>query len=102
MGFLHPFRAWNYPDGQPLSSRFAGCLNGGGQLRADGGAHKELLEDVERMYGSVRPQAPETNPAVAELYHQWLGGPDSGRARDALHTQYHAVEKNNSGFSIKW
>uniref|UniRef100_A0A6J0UIN5 Cytosolic iron-sulfur assembly component 3 n=1 Tax=Pogona vitticeps TaxID=103695 RepID=A0A6J0UIN5_9SAUR len=80
----------------------SGCLNGGGQVRADGGAHKELLEDVERVYGSVRPQAPETNPAVAELYHQWLGGADSGRARDALHTQYHAVEKNSTGFSIKW
>ncbi|KAL8174844.1 UNVERIFIED_CONTAM: hypothetical protein K2H54_003453 [Gekko kuhli] len=81
----------------------SGCLNGGGQLRADGEDGKDLLLRVERLYESVEPEEPEANEAVGALYAEWLGGPESERARQALHTQYHPVEKANAaGFNIKW
>ncbi|XP_015284776.1 PREDICTED: cytosolic Fe-S cluster assembly factor NARFL [Gekko japonicus] len=81
----------------------SGCLNGGGQLRADGEAGKDLLLQVERLYESVEPEKPEANEGVRALYTKWLGGPTSERARQALHTQYHPVEKANAaGFNIKW
>ncbi|XP_004705841.1 cytosolic iron-sulfur assembly component 3 [Echinops telfairi] len=80
----------------------SGCLNGGGQLRAPDTQDKELLQQVERLYGEVRTQAPEDAPGVRELYEHWLQGESSDKAARLLHTQYHAVEKASSGFSIKW
>ncbi|KFV61373.1 Cytosolic Fe-S cluster assembly factor NARFL, partial [Dryobates pubescens] len=80
----------------------AGCLNGGGQLKAAGGSSKEQLQQVERLYESLQAAAPEENQAVSALYEQWLGGVDSEKALKALHTQYHAVERASSGLSIKW
>ncbi|XP_077173078.1 cytosolic iron-sulfur assembly component 3 isoform X1 [Paroedura picta] len=81
----------------------SGCLNGGGQLRADGDAGRELLQQVERLYESVAPEGPDTNQAVSTLYEEWLGGPESERARRALHTRYHPVERTSTaGFNIKW
>lgn len=82
---------------------FVGCLNGGGQLRADGEAGKDLLHQVERLYESVEPEQPEMNEAVGALYKEWLGGPESERVQEALHTRYHPVEKTNAAvFNIKW
>ncbi|XP_010001848.1 PREDICTED: cytosolic Fe-S cluster assembly factor NARFL [Chaetura pelagica] len=78
----------------------SGCLNGGGQIKAEGEASKDQLQQVERLYESVQPAAPEDSQAVRELYQQWLGGPEG--AAGALHTQYHAVEKTSTGFNIKW
>ncbi|KAH0631761.1 hypothetical protein JD844_019527 [Phrynosoma platyrhinos] len=80
----------------------SGCLNGGGQIKAEGETSKDLLQQVESVYESVQPQAPETNRAVTDLYKQWLGGLASEQTRETLHTQYHAVEKSNTGFNIKW
>ncbi|XP_066496704.1 cytosolic iron-sulfur assembly component 3 [Tiliqua scincoides] len=80
----------------------SGCLNGGGQVKAEGESSKDLLQQVERLYESVQTQDPATNQEVQELYDQWLGGPDAEEARKALHTQYHAVEKTSVGFNIKW
>ncbi|XP_060116890.1 cytosolic iron-sulfur assembly component 3 [Heteronotia binoei] len=81
----------------------SGCLNGGGQLRADREAGRDLLREVERLYESVEPEEPERNEEVSALYRDWLGGPESERARRALHTQYHPVEKTNAAtFNIKW
>ncbi|XP_068125532.1 cytosolic iron-sulfur assembly component 3 isoform X1 [Hyperolius riggenbachi] len=80
----------------------SGCLNGGGQIRAEGEASKDLLQKVEELYNSVRTVSPEKNERVQELYEQWLGGRDNVRVKEALHTQYHAVEKVTSGLSIKW
>lgn len=57
---------------------------------------------MERLYESLRAEAPEENQAVRELYQQWLGGWGSDRALQVLHTQYHAVEKANSALNIKW
>ncbi|XP_030068667.1 cytosolic iron-sulfur assembly component 3 [Microcaecilia unicolor] len=80
----------------------SGCLNGGGQIRADAEASKDLLQRVEMLYDSVQTEIPEQNSATAELYEQWLNRPGSEKAEKMLHTEYHAVEKMNTGFSIKW
>lgn len=80
----------------------SGCLNGGGQLKAPDMQGKEFLEQVERLYSMVRNKAPEDAPGVQELYQHWLQGEGSEQASRLLHTQYHAVEKTNSGFSIRW
>ncbi|XP_020032656.1 cytosolic iron-sulfur assembly component 3 [Castor canadensis] len=80
----------------------SGCLNGGGQLKAADVPSRELLLQVERLYGVVRTAVPEDAAGVQELYQHWLQGEGSERARHLLHTQYHAVEKANSGLSIRW
>ncbi|XP_032856251.2 cytosolic iron-sulfur assembly component 3 [Tyto alba] len=80
----------------------SGCLNGGGQLKPDGESSKDQLQQVERLYESLRAAVPEENRAVKELYEQWLGGVGSGKAARALHTEYHAVEKTSTGLNIKW
>uniref|UniRef100_A0A8D0GGU0 Cytosolic iron-sulfur assembly component 3 n=1 Tax=Sphenodon punctatus TaxID=8508 RepID=A0A8D0GGU0_SPHPU len=80
----------------------SGCLNGGGQIRAEGVSSKDFLQQVEKLYESVRTEVPELNPRIEELYEQWLGGTDSEKAGEMLRTQYHAVEKTNTGFNIKW
>lgn len=86
----------------PCPCLTTGCLNGGGQLKAPDTEGKELLQQVERLYNMVRTEAPEDAPGVQELYQHWLQGEDSEQVRHLLHTQYHAVEKTNSGLSIRW
>nr|XP_054499362.1 cytosolic iron-sulfur assembly component 3 isoform X3 [Agelaius phoeniceus] len=80
----------------------SGCLNGGGQIKLEGESSKEELQQVERLYESLRAEVPEENQAVRELYEHWLGGWGSERALQVLHTQYHAVERASSALSIKW
>ncbi|XP_036248332.1 cytosolic iron-sulfur assembly component 3 isoform X2 [Molothrus ater] len=80
----------------------SGCLNGGGQIKLEGESSKEELQQVERLYESLRAEMPEENQAVRELYEHWLGGWGSERALQVLHTQYHAVERASSALSIKW
>ncbi|KAK2491589.1 hypothetical protein MC885_016350 [Smutsia gigantea] len=80
----------------------AGCLNGGGQLKAPDMPNKELLQHVERLYNMVRTEVPEDVPGVQELYEHWLQGESSERAARLLHTHYHVVEKTSSGLSIRW
>lgn len=77
-------------------------MNGGGQIKLEGESSKEELQQVERLYGSLRAEIPEENQAVRELYEHWLGGWGSARAQQVLHTQYHAVERANSALNIKW
>ncbi|KAM9457287.1 cytosolic Fe-S cluster assembly factor narfl isoform 2-T2 [Clarias gariepinus] len=81
----------------------SGCLNGGGQLKpvADQ-SNKELLQQVEEAYCAEQSSAPEENRRVAELYHTWLNSVSEEKARELLHTQYHAVEKSTNGLTIKW
>ncbi|XP_027512462.1 cytosolic iron-sulfur assembly component 3 [Corapipo altera] len=79
----------------------SGCLNGGGQIKLEGGS-KDELQHVERLYDSPKAEIPEENQAVAELYEHWLGGRDSEKALGTLHTEYHPVEKANTSFNIKW
>ncbi|NXN75027.1 NARFL factor, partial [Himantopus himantopus] len=80
----------------------SGCLNGGGQIKLDGESSKDQLQQVERLYESLKTEIPEKNRTVNELYEQWLGGAESEKAAKALHTEYHAVEKTSTGFNIKW
>ncbi|XP_038007594.1 cytosolic iron-sulfur assembly component 3 isoform X1 [Motacilla alba alba] len=80
----------------------SGCLNGGGQIKLQGESSKEELQQVERLYESLRAEVPEENQAVRELYERWLGGWGSERALQVLHTQYHAVHRASSALSIKW
>ncbi|XP_063171106.1 cytosolic iron-sulfur assembly component 3 isoform X1 [Candoia aspera] len=80
----------------------SGCLNGGGQIRAEGESSKDLFHHVETLYEMVQPEDPEMNKAIRDLYVQWLGGPTSAQAQKHLHTHYHAVEKASTGFNIKW
>lgn len=101
--FPHPVGQRANPDFlPPCPCPTTGCLNGGGQLKAPDIEGKELLQQVERLYSIVRTEAPEDAPGVQELYQHWLQGEDSEQARHLLHTQYHAVEKTNSGLSIRW
>ncbi|CAM9526062.1 unnamed protein product [Bubo scandiacus] len=80
----------------------SGCLNGGGQIKLDGESSKDQLQQVERLYESLKTTIPEENWTVKELYEQWLGGTESEKAARALHTEYHAVERASTGFNIKW
>uniref|UniRef100_A0A672P6R3 Cytosolic Fe-S cluster assembly factor narfl-like n=1 Tax=Sinocyclocheilus grahami TaxID=75366 RepID=A0A672P6R3_SINGR len=81
----------------------SGCLNGGGQLKPSSDqTNKELLQQVEELYRGERPSVPEQDSRVAELYQSWLESVGEEKARQLLHTQYHSIEKNTSGLSIKW
>lgn len=81
----------------------AGCLNGGGQLKASPGQNpKELLQKVEELYRAERPLLPEDNTSVAELYQSWLHSVGEERAKELLRTQYHTVEKMKNGLTMKW
>ncbi|XP_037544283.1 cytosolic Fe-S cluster assembly factor narfl [Nematolebias whitei] len=81
----------------------SGCLNGGGQVKPPAAQNqKELLLKVEELYKAERPQLPENDPRVSELYQSWLDGLGQERAKELLHTQYHAVEKMTNGLTMKW
>uniref|UniRef100_G1N1M8 Iron hydrogenase small subunit domain-containing protein n=1 Tax=Meleagris gallopavo TaxID=9103 RepID=G1N1M8_MELGA len=80
----------------------SGCLNGGGQIKVEGEPSKDWLQQVEKLYESLKTEIPEENRTVTALYEQWLGGTESEKAGKALHTEYHAVEKASAGFNIKW
>ncbi|KAH6943692.1 hypothetical protein HPB50_025614 [Hyalomma asiaticum] len=86
----------------------AGCLNGGAQLRPDDGDSKALLRRVEEAYNAVQCQPPGVNPAVLDVYREWLGLEDpleeTGGSGDAtlLRTTYRALEKTTSALNIRW
>ncbi|KAI8919923.1 iron hydrogenase [Powellomyces hirtus] len=100
----------------------SGCINGGGQLKADptstnpsaGPAPESSLtasrnwiakaEDAYRWVADTSGvQLPESNAAIGVLYNEWLGGPDTEKATQMLHTQYRAVEKSDvNGLAVKW
>eukprot|EP00457_Paulinella_chromatophora_P007364 gb/GEZN01007387.1/.p1 GENE.gb/GEZN01007387.1/~~gb/GEZN01007387.1/.p1 ORF type:complete len:505 (-),score=73.67 gb/GEZN01007387.1/:30-1490(-) len=82
----------------------SGCLNGGGQLRAEGLLkQKQLLAEVDSLYHS--PKAKDETPAIIQtLYKEWIcGPPGSQQAKMLLHTQYHAVKQlEQNPLGIKW
>uniref|UniRef100_A0A8C9T118 Nuclear prelamin A recognition factor-like n=1 Tax=Scleropages formosus TaxID=113540 RepID=A0A8C9T118_SCLFO len=81
----------------------SGCLNGGGQIRPlPDQSNKDLLQKVEELYRAERPLEPEDDEHVTGLYDTWLRSVGEDRARELLHTRYHAVEKADSGLTIKW
>lgn len=79
-----------------------GCANGGAQIRSENESPKDLLTKVEELYNSLPVKKPEENLLVQKLYEDWLDGPDSLKAKQMLHTQYHAVEKMNNALFMKW
>ncbi|XP_063962013.1 cytosolic Fe-S cluster assembly factor narfl-like [Lytechinus pictus] len=81
----------------------SGCLNGGGQIKAEEGIPaKDFLSEVNELYNTAPTRRPEENEMVQTLYEDWLGGVGSDKARTILHTQYHEVEKNTNALNIKW
>lgn len=89
----------------------SGCLNGGGQIKAgdDGGssgikAQKALVRVLDEKFHERHVRAPSESPTVRALYADWLGGcaPYTGKAREFLHTTYHAIEKQQNGMVIGW
>uniref|UniRef100_A0A0B7A4S0 Iron hydrogenase small subunit domain-containing protein n=2 Tax=Arion vulgaris TaxID=1028688 RepID=A0A0B7A4S0_9EUPU len=71
----------------------SGCNNGGGQIRAGGDeSQKERLRSVEQIYSSVSAVDPFHEQWVEKLYQLWLGGRDSNKAEEMLHTKYHEIE----------
>ncbi|KAH3823588.1 hypothetical protein DPMN_125396 [Dreissena polymorpha] len=82
----------------------SGCTNGGGQIRLAEGEStlKDRLADVTGLYNSVPVQSPWSVESVTSLYEEWLGGVDSEKCRQMLHTQYHEVEKMTNALTIKW
>ena len=81
----------------------SGCVNGGGQIRPTSEeSPKELIEKVAKLYGSLKCYKPEEDQHVKGLYQKWLGGENSEKCKEALHTTYHAVEKNVTALGIKW
>lgn len=77
----------------------SGCVNGGGQLKA---AVRESPSEVRNRVALVEAELhsrtlvarPEDSPLVRFVYApQRLGGVQSARAVELLHTRYHAVPK---------
>ncbi len=84
-----------------------GCLNGGGQIKAQAGqSPAQLLAQLEEVYehrADVVQRRPEENGSVAALYGEWVGaGVGSQRARELLHTVYHQREKTVSSAISDW
>ena len=70
-------------------------------------AHKALVKNLDDNFHSKRlVRRPEKSTALKSFYLDWLGGvaPYSSQAREALHTQFHAVEKVEvkNPLGIKW
>ena len=81
----------------------SGCVNGGGQIRPTGEeSSNELIERVDRLYSSLKCYRPEEDKHVQGFYKKWLGGQNSEKCKEVLHTSYHAVEKNVTALGIKW
>lgn len=81
----------------------AGCNNGGGQIRVGADEdQKDRLRSVEEIYKSVPVVSPFQEQRVEQMYSLWLGGRDSKKAQEILHTKYHAIEKSTNALNIKW
>jgi len=82
----------------------SGCLNGGGQMKAEGiKEQKALISALDLAYHS-NPVQLLGSLLTKELYEQWVRGlPGSAEAARLLHTQYHAVQKFVANpLGIKW
>jgi NADH-quinone oxidoreductase subunit G len=74
-----------------------GCVGGGGQPIEDGYEHAgdraPILYSIDK---SMALRFSHENPAVLELYSEFLGKPLSHRAHELLHTDHHAWEMPSS------
>ncbi|XP_047527720.1 probable cytosolic Fe-S cluster assembly factor GL21135 [Vanessa atalanta] len=81
----------------------SGCLNGGAQVRpVRGESGRELVAQLQALYGRLPLARPAGSRLVKQLYADWLDGRDSDKSRALLHTAYHALEKNDIALNIKW
>ncbi|MCM1404142.1 MAG: iron hydrogenase small subunit [Prevotella sp.] len=72
-----------------------GCVNGGGQpsdtgiIQDNRGNAKKRAATIKRMdrYQDLRKSS--DNPAIQQLYRDFLGRPDSALAQQLLHTRFH-------------
>jgi iron only hydrogenase large subunit-like protein len=83
----------------------SGCLNGGGQIRADGGIReqKERLKQLDALYHTTVMRDPADNKHMIQLYNTWIKStPGSTAAKSLLHTQYHALAPPPGSVSISW
>lgn len=72
-----------------------GCVNGGGQpcdtglIQDNRGNAQKRAETIKQMdrYQSLRKSS--DNPAIQQLYREFLGSPDSKLAEELLHTRFH-------------
>lgn len=81
---------------------FAGCLNGGAQVRPQNNQPlKELTAMLEEMYRTLPRSQPDNND-VTLIYKEFLNNSDTDKVQQLLHTTYHAVEKMNTVLNIKW
>lgn len=79
---------------------FVGCLNGGGQIKADKSEDsKEVLKRVTDLYKAGECRNPHDSKIAPRLYNDWLSGHNSSKL---LYTDYHAVEKMTNALTIKW
>ena len=76
-----------------------GCVNGGGQpiksayVRNNFDIRAERAKAIYATDKAMKLRKSHENPAVKELYAEYLGEPNSHRAHDILHTKY--VPRNN-------
>ena len=83
----------------------SGCVNGGGQIRADTKEEaKELLERTESLYQSL-PSVPPKNfdEKVKDIREKLRESVlPSEEKQDFILTEYHEVKKNTTALNIKW
>lgn len=66
-----------------------GCINGGGQpLKADPEAVKARMQALYNIDRDETLRLSHQNPAVQELYKDFLGEPNSEKSHHLLHTHY--------------
>ena len=77
----------------------SGCVNGGGQIRADTTEEaRDLLVKVRDLYDSL----PLQNPFKVERVNVLLDEITQSDGQSLLNTQYHEIEKTVNALSIKW
>ncbi|KAI0232374.1 Cytosolic Fe-S cluster assembly factor nar1 [Massospora cicadina] len=86
----------------------SGCINGGGQLKSETQSAKDWVQKMKATYSQIIGSyntctlPPHMNPWIQRLYQEWfhLANPfdalQSSALSEAVHTQYHAVEKSAS------
>ncbi len=66
-----------------------GCINGGGQpIGAESGAIVARMKALYQIDGNETVRTAHSNPAIQELYAEYLGEPLSERSHKLLHTYY--------------
>ena len=73
-----------------------GCAGGGGQpIGTDNARREKRIASLHALDHSLPLRKSHENPAVQELYREFLGEPLSERAHTLLHTHYHDRSRKN-------